>query len=105
MGKTRQGFGNQQLVLEISKFRGHYLHCDTSNHCPLLINLLGLDPPPKKKIFSFEETWLSNARCGETVETSWNSWGNGGEDSVILAKIKECGKDLMWWSHNYFGNV
>lgn len=46
-----------------------HLSC-TSSHVPLLINPSGLENRPRKKMFRFEEMWLSDNRCGETMEAS-----------------------------------
>ena len=43
--------------LKFSGTRVHHLRCDSFDHCPLLINLTGLDPLFCKKNFWF-------ARCG-----------------------------------------
>lgn len=90
------------------KFPGsfvHHPHCISSDHCPLLISLSGLDPPPHQRSFKFEEMWLSDEWCAETVEASWSSHSHGPGDSQILKQIEKCGKDLAWWNHNVFGNV
>ena len=47
-----------------------HLKCMSSDHIPLLINLSGLEAPPRKKVFRFEEIWLSDSRCGEIVEAA-----------------------------------
>ena len=55
------------------KFPGSIVNhhrCNSSNHCPLLINLSEFEPPPPKLPYRFEEMWLSNERCAETVESS-----------------------------------
>lgn len=56
--------------LKLPGSRVQHLHCDSSNHNPLLINLSGLDPLPRKKTFRFEEMWLSDPRYSKTVEAS-----------------------------------
>jgi len=39
------------------------------------------------------------------VEASWKSSEGGLLGNTILAKIKQCGKDLDWWNRKCFGNV
>ena len=70
------------------------MRCDSSNHIPLLIVLLGFDIPKQKKIFHFEEMWLSNRGCEEVVFSAWNSGDTFGFEGGVLAKIDKCGKDL-----------
>ena len=53
------------------KFLGtriYHLSCMSSDHSPLLINLSGLLEPRRKRCFRFEEIWLSDPTCGETIE-------------------------------------
>ena len=37
-----------------------------------------LEPMPRNKLFHFEEIWLTNPRCGETVEAAWLLGVGGG---------------------------
>ena len=100
-----QGMANDSWF---QKFPGtiiHHLQSNSSDHYPLLINLSGLDPPPKKRIFMFEEMWLSDERCAETVEAFWSSYSLGHSHSDILKRVENCGRDLSWWNHNIFGNL
>lgn len=90
------------------KFSGSivtHLNCNSLDHYPLLINLLGFEPPPHRCPFRFEEMWLSNERCFETMGASWSSIHDGTSDECILKKVEACGKDLAWWNKNIFGNV
>lgn len=100
-----QGVANNNWFLKYPGSRVYHLHCSSSDHSPLLINLSNLDPPPQKKIFRFEEMWLSDERCVEIVEASWSSFEYGTSDSEILNRIDRCGKDLSWWNRNIFLNV
>ena len=100
-----QGLANDSWFLKFPGSIVQHLQCISSDHCPLLINLLGLDPLPKKRIFRFEEMWLSDERCAEMVEASWSSYFVGHRDSDILRRVEICGRDLAWWNHNIFSNV
>ncbi len=53
----------------------HHLHAVSSDHSPLSIQIT---PPPTsrprpKRIFTFEEMWLSHRGCKETVTAAWQS--------------------------------
>lgn len=49
-----------------------HLPCLSSNYCPLLINPTGIELAPQKKLFRFEDMWLSDSLCGEIIEAAWN---------------------------------
>ena len=90
------------------KFLGsgvYHLRCDSSNHCPIHVTFSDLVTPVHKKVFRFEEMWLSHAGCEEIVHAAWNCIGYFEGNSNILAKIDKCAKDLVWWNKNIFGNV
>ena len=78
------------------------MRCDSSNHIPFLIVLSGLDIPKQKKIFRFEEMWLSNRGCEEVVFSAWNYGDTLGFEGGVLAKIDKFGKDLTWRNRNVF---
>ena len=82
-----------------------HLHCNSSDHCPLLINLSRFEPPPCKRPFKFEEMWLSDERCFETVETSRSLVHGGASDECFLKRVETYGKNLAWWNKNIFENV
>ena len=82
----------------------NHLHCNSSNHCPLLINLSGFEPLSHKWPYKFEEMWLSDERCAEIMEASWSSSQYKTNDSSILKRVETCGKNLAWWNRNIFGN-
>lgn len=92
----------------LTKFPGlrvHHLHCDSSNHSPLFLNLLSLDHPPLKNLFRFKMMWLSNNRSGKIVQVAWNFVCDQSGERDMLMKVEKCGKDLLWWNQNCFGNV
>ena len=68
------------------------MRCDSSNHIPLLIVLLGLDIPKQKKIFRFEEMWLSNRGCEEVVFSAWNSGDTLGFEGGVWQKLINVGR-------------
>lgn len=70
--RLNRGSATNNWFLKFLATRVHHLHCDSLNHSPLLINLSDLDHLPRKKNSRFEKMWLSDSRCAETVEASWN---------------------------------
>ena len=99
-----RGVANANWFLTFPSTILHHLQCTSSNHLPLYINLSGLEFPPRK-VFRFEEMWLSDVRCAEMVEASWSSYSYGHGDDAIIKKVEQCGKYLTWWNYNIFGNV
>ena len=85
--------------------RVHHLSCMSSDHSPLLINLSGLPKSRRKRCFKFEEMWLSDPSCGETVEEVWNSTRGLNPSLAILKKVAKCEKELIWWNKHKFGHV
>ena len=100
-----RGLATNDWFLKFPGTKIHHLHCYSSDHLPLFINLSGLELPVKRKVFRFEEMWLSDDRCGETVEAAWSSTESPDPSCAILKKIAKCEKDLTWWNSNCFGNV
>ena len=99
-----RGLATNDWFLKFPGTRVHHLRCDSSNHIPIHIVFSGLDPPKRKKVFWFEEMWLSNPGCFDTVQVVWNRCETelvGG----ILGRVEKCGRDLSWWNKNVFGNV
>ena len=49
--------------------------------------------------------WLSDQGCSEIVEVVW--YARGMDDPIfrIVHKIEKCGKELMKWNKDHFGNV
>ena len=50
-----RGLGNSEFLIRFPGSKVSYLKCMSSDHIPLLINLTGLEAPPRKKVFWFEE--------------------------------------------------
>ncbi|XP_075656619.1 uncharacterized protein LOC142626791 [Castanea sativa] len=96
-----RGLGNSEFLMRFPGTRVSHLRCMSSDHTPLLINLTGLESPPRKKVFRFEEMWLSNTRCGEIVEAVWRNE----EDGDTMKKMEKCSKALEEWEKNEFGSI
>jgi len=99
-----QGLATNNWFLKFPGTRVHHLRCDSSDHVPIHIVFSGLDPPRRKKLFRFEEMWLSNPRCSKIVQAVWDRSVSKSEEG-ILHRVEKCSKDLSWWNKNVFGNV
>lgn len=71
-----------------------HLFCHSLDQTPFLINHFGLEIPPRKRIFRFEEMWLSDSLYGETIKTSWLASVRSGASTDVLMKVENCSKDL-----------
>ncbi|XP_030964467.1 uncharacterized protein LOC115985690 [Quercus lobata] len=100
-----RGLATNGWFLKFPGSKVYHLQCDSSDHRPLLVFFAPLDLPQRKRPFRFEEMWLSNSGCGETVQAAWNNSSGAEGNREILTKIEKCGKDLDWWNRNVFGNV
>ena len=91
-----------------AKFSGtriHHVDSTTSNHKFLWIEQSELDFLQKKKIFKFEEMWLGDKGCGETVEGVWHAKYEEDGNSRVIRKVENCGKAFTRWSRDCFGNI
>lgn len=91
-----RGLVTNTWFLKFPGLKVHHLRCDSLDHCPLLFVLSGLESPLRKKIFHFEEMWLSNPGCGEIVQAVWRNTDEIEVGRNVPAKIEKSGKDLSW---------
>ena len=100
-----RGSATNNWFLKFPGSRVHHIRCDSSNHCPLYVTFSYLVPPTHKRLFHFEEMWLSHFGYEEIVHSAWYSTGCLEGNPNILAKVDKCGKDKVLWNKNVFGNV
>ena len=82
-----------------------HLNCSTSNHSTLLIILKPVDSVNPSKPFRFEEMWLTDKGCAQTVKAVWEKSGPPNQSLGIVSKIDDCGVALKKWSSTQFGSV
>ena len=77
-----------------------------SDHKSLWLNCT---PPatarPKHKPFRFEEAWLTDEGCEETIRKAWDHSQPGTRMFTVWQKLKECKKQLGAWSRTNFGSI
>lgn len=100
-----RAFATNDWLLRFASTKIHHLCSDSSDHCPLWINTVGLDFHSAPKLFRFEEMWLSDRGCSEIVEAVWDARGSDDPTFRMVHKIKKCGKELLIWNRDHFGNV
>lgn len=64
-----------------------------------------MDCSPRKKLFRFEEMWLGDKGCGETIEGVWQVRYEEEGNTRVIRKVENCGKTLTKWSRDCFGNI
>ena len=96
---------NNSWFMKFGGSRVYHLSCTSSDHIPIFIYLLGLNPPIQKKKFRFKQMWLSNSSYEEVVVLAWGSGSDVRLEGNILSKVEKCGKELGRWEKNVFGNV
>lgn len=57
------------------------------------------------KPFRFEQMWLTDEGCTNTVEAVWRERVVDPWDTRVLNKIDKCGRELTRWSKKCFGSV
>ena len=82
-----------------------HLNCSTSDNSPLLIIPKPVDSVNPSKPFRFEEMWLTDKGCAQTVKAVWEKRGPPNQSSGIVSKIDDCGVALKKWSSKQFGCV
>ena len=60
-----RGMANNPWFMKFLDSIVNHLYCNSLDHCPLLINLLGFERPPHKRPFRFEKMWLSDEKMYE----------------------------------------
>ena len=91
--------------VDFSGTRVTHVNSTTSDHKLLWIDLVDLDFQQKKRVCRFEEVWLSDKGCGETIENVWLATYEETKDTRVTRKIEACGVELTRWSHNNFRNI
>ena len=82
----------------------HHLNVTSSDHKALWISLEHMHCSFQKP-FRFEQMWLTDKGCSDTVEAVWRINCNESWDSHVLRKIESCGAALSKWSKKSFGSV
>ena len=82
----------------------HHLDVTTSDHKALWIVPEGMEFSFQKP-FLFEQMWMMDKGCTNTIETIWRKNVDEPWDTKIITKIDHCGKALTRWSRQAFGNV
>ena len=78
--------------------------CGTSDHKPIIIHPMGI-PGNKQRPWRFEQVWLDDDGCHETVHTAWRKNFGSFPMTNVVGKINKCQSSLQCWSKQNFGNI
>ena len=82
----------------------HHIDITTSDHRPLLITSDGMECKQQRP-FRFEQMWMSEPGCGETIEAIWKKNCTEPVGDKVIKKIDTCVEKLTKWSKTCFQNV
>ena len=82
----------------------HHLDVTSSDHKPLWIVSDGMECSFRKS-FRFEQMWMSNKECSETVEAVWKERIAKSCATKVIHKVAKCATELTRWSKKCFGSV
>ena len=82
----------------------HHLDVTSSDHKALWITPEHMYCNYQKP-FRFEQMWLTDKGCSDTVEAMWSINCNESWDTRVLRKLESCGAALTKWSTKSFGSV
>ena len=80
------------------------LTCVSLNHNPICICLEGIEVKSLRP-WRFEQMWLEDLGCRDTVVRTWDRSVLGSSMEVVVSKLEACQKSLMQWSRNSFCHV
>ena len=86
-------------VTWVQHFRAH-----SFDHNSIIISSEGI-PACRNKPFRFEQMWLKEEGCGDTVKATWEANSDIGTLPMVSQKIKNCGVWLTEWSRHSFGSI
>lgn len=81
-----------------------HLHSNSSDHQAIIVKPEGINPKPNPS-FKFEQMWLRDRGCSNTVTNAWGPPLLRATMPEVAGKIKHCGEKLTIWSKNCFGSV
>ena len=100
-----RSLANNEWLARFGGSKVVHLNCSNSDHSPLLIIPKPVDSVNPSKPFRFEEMWLTDKGCAQTVKAVWEKRGPPNQSSGIVSKIDDCGVALKKWSCKQFGCV
>ncbi|XP_074271491.1 uncharacterized protein LOC141595426 [Silene latifolia] len=93
---------NEPLLELFPRAKMQNLTREWSDHSPIMLRLNRREMGEKNfhKTFRFEQIWVGEKGCEETVR---NAWVDGGED--LVASLRSCADLLQKWNGNSIGKI
>jgi hypothetical protein len=85
--------------------RVYHLDYTGSDHKPLWLSPTLARNRSVAKPFRFEEMWMTDSGCAETISTAWQTPSNGNSMYQVITKLNHCRNQLKNWSKSHFGSV
>ena len=80
------------------------LECGTLDHKTIIIHPCGVPVKPNKP-WHFEQMWLKEESCHETVAAAWKDGKGISPMGRVVDKMRKCQTKLKWWSKRCLGNI
>ena len=71
-----------------------HLNTHASDHKAIVINLEGIVPQPNRP-FKFEQMWLRDNGCSETINSAWSTSTRPATMPLIMEKLRNVGRSLQ----------
>ncbi|OMO88421.1 Endonuclease/exonuclease/phosphatase [Corchorus capsularis] len=86
---------NSQWKMQFPEAIVRHLPRVRSDHCPLLLDIEGFQPPPTDlRPFRFQAAWQEHEKFNEFVSAEWER-----NEGNAIAKLQDVGKALITWNH------
>jgi len=99
-----RAIANNQWLSQNPGTKVQHLYSNSSDHQAIFVKPEGIIPNPKRS-FKFEQMWLQDRGCSDTVNSAWGPPSVGATMPEVAGKVKICGVKLTKWSKNSFGSV
>ena len=100
-----RGLATREWMLKFAGTGVHHLPPFTSDHNPLWIVPRDLIFSTTTKPFRFEEMWLIEKGCTDTIQAIWAEQDSTDLGIRVIKKIEKCGVELKMWTMKSFGSI
>ena len=102
-----RGVANYDWLAKFLAASVRHLHCFSSDHRPIKLVFYPNSESQRwfRRPFHFEEMWLDDRGCSDTVLRAWEIQQEGNPMFKVSKKLKKCKKMLKSWSKDHFGSV